>query len=151
MQCWNPLKKTNHFVRERKKLRNATEQMPELYPQIISGSKICDKCIKEITRLKNTQHLSDSNVVDNYSSLQRPYVVVIVSIHVLTEGWTSFGSGCILILLCYRYLSIGCATIIHNTHTHRNKTDTNRERKTSMPPAGLEPTTSRSTVRPADL
>lgn len=36
-----------------------------MYQQIINGSKICDKCRKEITMLKNAQSLSD--VEDDHS------------------------------------------------------------------------------------
>lgn len=67
IQCCNPLKKANHSVRDRKKLRNVTAWMPEFYPQINSSSKICDKCRKEITRLKNAQSLNDKNDEDDHS------------------------------------------------------------------------------------
>lgn len=70
IQCCNPLKKANHFVRDRKKLRSVTAWMPELYPQIISGSKICDKCRKEISEIKNAQSLSDKNSEDEQSQAE---------------------------------------------------------------------------------
>lgn len=67
IQCCNPLKKTNHFIRDRKKLRNVTAWMPKFYPQIVNGSKICDKCRKEITGIKNAQSLSEKNIEDDNS------------------------------------------------------------------------------------
>lgn len=55
VQCTNPLKKTNHFIRDRKNLRNVAVWMLELFPQIPDGSMICDKCRQEVTKLKNTE------------------------------------------------------------------------------------------------
>lgn len=68
VQCCNPLKKSNHFIRDRKKLRNVTAWMPELFPQIPNGSMICDKCRKDVTKLKNTEPISDKNAEDEDSS-----------------------------------------------------------------------------------
>lgn len=68
VQCCNPLKISNHFIRDRKKLRNVTAWMPELFPQIPNGSMICDKCRKDVTKLKNTVPISVKNVEDEDSS-----------------------------------------------------------------------------------
>ncbi|GBN46744.1 hypothetical protein AVEN_184302-1 [Araneus ventricosus] len=67
IQCCNPLMKSNHFIRDRKKLRNVTAWMSELFPQIANGSKICDKCRKEITMLKYAKPISDKNL-DSFAS-----------------------------------------------------------------------------------
>lgn len=52
IKCVNPFKKQNHLVRDKKKLRNVTEWMRYLVPDLPETSKICDVCRKEITALK---------------------------------------------------------------------------------------------------
>lgn len=52
LQCFNPLKKENHTVRDKKTLRNVTSWMCSLYTEIPKEAKICNKCRKEITALK---------------------------------------------------------------------------------------------------
>lgn len=53
VQCCNPLKKTNHNVRDKKKLRNITDWICKLYPEISKNAKICDSCRKEISALNH--------------------------------------------------------------------------------------------------
>lgn len=52
LQCFNPLKKTNHTVRDKKRLRNVTSWMLSLYPEISKEAEICDFCRKEIGNLE---------------------------------------------------------------------------------------------------
>ena len=68
VQCCNPLKKTNHRVRDRKKLRNVTPWMTGSFPQILDSSVICDQCRKDLTKLKNTVPISDKNSENEDSS-----------------------------------------------------------------------------------
>lgn len=68
VQCTNPLKKTNHFIRDRKKLRNVAVWMLELFPRIPNGSMICDKCRQEVTKLKNTELINNKNAENEDSS-----------------------------------------------------------------------------------
>jgi hypothetical protein len=46
--CFNPLKKPNHHVRDKKKLRTVTSWMIDLFPELTIDSKICDTCRKQI-------------------------------------------------------------------------------------------------------
>lgn len=65
LQCCNPLKKDKHSVKDKKRLRNVTEWMCALYPELDNLSKICDKCRKEISLIKDKEQRdagSDSSV-----------------------------------------------------------------------------------------
>lgn len=52
LQCFNPLNKINHTIRDKKRLRNVTSWMCSLFPEIPEEAKICDLCRKEIGKLK---------------------------------------------------------------------------------------------------
>lgn len=69
VQCCNPFKKPNHFVRDRKKLRSVTLWMLELFPEIPSGSVLCDTCRKDLTKLKKAEEEDSSgpevNITNN--------------------------------------------------------------------------------------
>ena len=68
LECCNPLKKQNHSVRDKKRLQNVTQWMCEMFPDVSKLSKVCDKCRKEISSLKNKQenndNISDSSVTN---------------------------------------------------------------------------------------
>lgn len=68
LECCNPLKKQNHSVRDKKRLRNVTQWMCEMFPDVSKLSKVCDNCRKEISSLKNKQenndNISDSSVTN---------------------------------------------------------------------------------------
>lgn len=55
LKCVNPLKKQNHLVRDKRKLRNVTEWMRHFFPDIPEASKICDTCRKEITLVRTQE------------------------------------------------------------------------------------------------
>lgn len=65
IQCCNPSKETSYSVETGK--CSDVSQISKLYPQMVSGSKMYDKCRKEITMLKNAMPLSDTIVEDDYS------------------------------------------------------------------------------------
>ena len=52
LQCFNPLNKINHTIRDKKRLRNVTSWMFSLFPEIPKEAKICDLCRKDIGKLK---------------------------------------------------------------------------------------------------
>lgn len=65
VKCCNPLKKTDHNVRDKKKLRNVQEWISSLYSEISKISKICDDCRKDITALKNGRPNASSTTCQN--------------------------------------------------------------------------------------
>lgn len=65
LQCCNPLNKPKHSVKDKKKLRNVSESVYKLFPEIKKLSKICDKCRKDIglmSRKEEEDAYSDSSV-----------------------------------------------------------------------------------------
>lgn len=71
IKCVNPFKKQNHLVRDKNKLRNVTERMHYLVPDLPETSKVCDVCRKEITVLKvqkeKEERYPDSNNDPNFN------------------------------------------------------------------------------------
>lgn len=61
LQCCNPLKKDYHSVRDKKRLRNVTAWMCASYPDLDKLSKICDKCRKEVSLIKEKEQQNGSN------------------------------------------------------------------------------------------
>lgn len=64
LECCNPFKIPGHFFKDKKKLRNVAAWMPNQFPEIANGSKICDKCRKKISMLKKTEPINDENAED---------------------------------------------------------------------------------------
>lgn len=61
VKCFNPLKKSNHTIRDKRRLRNVTDWMCSLYPEVPENAKICDYCRKEIAALKNENASSSTH------------------------------------------------------------------------------------------
>lgn len=51
--CFNPFKKSNHTIRDKKKLRKVTNWICDLYPDLPKHAKVCDYCRKELAKLKD--------------------------------------------------------------------------------------------------
>lgn len=63
VQCCNPLIKPNHFIRDRKKLRIVTSWMIELFPHMPNRAMICDKCRKDVSKMKSTEPSNVENPI----------------------------------------------------------------------------------------
>lgn len=88
LQCCNPLKKHQHSVKDKKKLRNVTDWMCIMFPDISKLSKICDKCRKEVSAMKNKQEDSDSDVSEQEDDpgFTAPSSVVLETLNTSLQG-----------------------------------------------------------------
>lgn len=91
LQCFNPLKKSDHRVRDNKKLRNVTDWMLEDFGGLPKEAKICDSCRKQLTALKNNQEANETCADDcetdpNFSSKSEVIETLNASLQELGES-----------------------------------------------------------------
>lgn len=60
-QCFNPFKKNDHRVRDKKKLRNVSDWMCENFDDLSKEAKVCDSCRKQLTTVKNKEEANEAS------------------------------------------------------------------------------------------
>lgn len=62
-QCFNPFNKSDHRVRDKRKLRNVVDWMLKDFANLPREAKVCDSCRKTLSSLKNDQGESEIGAV----------------------------------------------------------------------------------------